>query len=55
VRPISDALIKVDGVAGATDLGDGRVVLILNLAALGRMARPTRGGDAASLDRARSA
>lgn len=55
VRPISDALIKVDGVAGATDLGDGRVVLILNLAALGRMARPTPGGDAAPLDRARSA
>jgi two-component system chemotaxis sensor kinase CheA len=55
VRTITDALIKVDGVAGATDLGDGRVVLILNLAALGRAARPTAGGDATFVDRARSA
>jgi two-component system chemotaxis sensor kinase CheA len=30
VRPLSDALIKSDGVAGATDLGDGRAVLILD-------------------------
>ncbi len=40
VRGMADALIKVDGVAGATDLGDGRVVLILDLAALARGARP---------------
>jgi chemotaxis protein histidine kinase CheA len=29
----------VDGVSGATELGDGRVVLILDAAALGRRAR----------------
>ena len=39
VRGMADTLIKVDGVTGATDLGDGRVVLILDLAALGRRAR----------------
>lgn len=42
VRGIADSLISVDGVAGATDLGDGRVVLILNLPDLARQAR-TRG------------
>ena len=31
VRPITDPLIKVEGVTGATDLGDGKVVLILDL------------------------
>ena len=48
---MADALIKVDGVAGATDLGDGRVVLILDLAATWRatprrapVARPKREG-----------
>ena len=30
VRPLGDALVKVEGVVGATDLGDGRVVLILD-------------------------
>ena len=55
VRTISDAMIKVDGVAGATDLGDGRVVLILNLAALARRARRLPGAEATSLGRARSA
>ena len=34
VRGLSDPLVKVAGVAGATDLGDGRVVLILDVAAL---------------------
>jgi two-component system chemotaxis sensor kinase CheA len=34
VRGLSDPLVKVAGVAGATDLGDGRVVLILDAAAL---------------------
>jgi two-component system chemotaxis sensor kinase CheA len=42
VRPLSDALIKVDGVAGATDLGDGRAVLILDPA---RLAATLRGGS----------
>jgi two-component system chemotaxis sensor kinase CheA len=42
VRTMMDAMIKVDGVAGATDLGDGRVVLILNLPALARLAPSAR-------------
>jgi two-component system chemotaxis sensor kinase CheA len=39
VRPLADALVKVEGVVGATDLGDGHVVLILDaqqLAALNK-------------------
>jgi two-component system chemotaxis sensor kinase CheA len=39
VRSMADAIIQADGVAGATDLGDGRVVLILNLPDLARHAR----------------
>jgi two-component system, chemotaxis family, sensor kinase CheA len=39
VRSIADALVRVEGVSGATDLGDGRVVLILDTAALLRVAR----------------
>ena len=39
VRAAVDPLIQVDGVAGATDLGDGRAVLILDLQS---MARGTR-------------
>ena len=34
VRAINDPLIQVAGIAGATELGDGRVVLILDAAAL---------------------
>ncbi|HEX8117502.1 MAG TPA: chemotaxis protein CheA [Pyrinomonadaceae bacterium] len=34
VRGLNDPLVKVAGVAGATDLGDGRVVLILDATAL---------------------
>jgi len=43
VRPIDDPLVKVDGVSGTTDLGDGRPTLVLDLGALtGRLpaARP---------------
>jgi two-component system chemotaxis sensor kinase CheA len=36
VRAITDPLVKVNGIAGATELGDGRVVLILDAAALVR-------------------
>jgi two-component system, chemotaxis family, sensor kinase CheA len=36
VRTMADALIRVDGVSGATDLGDGRAVLILDPVALAR-------------------
>lgn len=39
VRTTTDPMLKVEGVAGATDLGDGRVVLILNMSALVRAAR----------------
>jgi two-component system chemotaxis sensor kinase CheA len=35
VRPLTDALVRVDGVSGTTDLGDGRPTLVLDLAALG--------------------
>jgi len=34
VRAISDPIVKVAGISGATDLGDGRVVLILDLPSL---------------------
>jgi two-component system, chemotaxis family, sensor kinase CheA len=36
VRTMADTLLKIDGISGATELGDGRVVLILDAAALGR-------------------
>ena len=39
VRAIADPLIRVPGVSGATDLGDGRAVLILDAAAIARAAR----------------
>jgi two-component system chemotaxis sensor kinase CheA len=39
VHPISDPLIAVPGVAGATELADGRVSLILDAAALVRLSR----------------
>ncbi|HEX3903860.1 MAG TPA: chemotaxis protein CheW [Polyangia bacterium] len=35
VRPLEDALVRVTGVSGTTDLGDGRPTLVLDLAALG--------------------
>ncbi len=36
VRPMLDPLVRVEGVTGATDLGDGRVVLILDALRLAR-------------------
>ena len=42
VRSLADALVKVDGIVGATDLGDGRVVLILDGSRLAAMARVNR-------------
>ena len=39
VRAIADDLVQVDGISGATDLGDGHVVLILDPAVLARQAR----------------
>ena len=38
VRPLTDRLVKVAGIAGATELGDGQVVLILDVANLFRIA-----------------
>jgi len=35
VRPIDDQLVRVHGVSGTTDLGDGRPTLVLDLVALG--------------------
>ncbi len=35
VRPISDVLVRAPGIAGATDLGDGRPTLVLDLFELG--------------------
>ena len=35
VRPLDDQLVRVHGVSGTTDLGDGRPTLVLDLAALG--------------------
>jgi two-component system chemotaxis sensor kinase CheA len=35
IRPLEDALVRVRGVSGATDLGDGRPTLVLDLVALG--------------------
>jgi two-component system chemotaxis sensor kinase CheA len=43
VRTFTDPLIRIAGIAGATELGDGRVVLILDLPALAHAARKTRG------------
>jgi len=34
IRPLADPLVKVTGVSGATDLGDGRPTLVLDLMAL---------------------
>ena len=43
VRMTADPLIRVDGIAGATDLGDGRAVLILDVVAIARAARARAG------------
>jgi two-component system, chemotaxis family, sensor kinase CheA len=39
VRSIADPLVRVEGISGATDLGDGKVVLIIDPAALARVVR----------------
>jgi len=38
VRPMTDPLIRSEGITGATDLGDGRVVLIVDLVRTARLA-----------------
>jgi two-component system chemotaxis sensor kinase CheA len=54
VHPLSDPLTAVPGVAGATELADGRVSLILDAAALVRRSRES-GSAARSLHNASSA
>jgi two-component system chemotaxis sensor kinase CheA len=39
VRPLTDSVIRVPGISGATELGDGRAVLILDAMALTRASR----------------
>jgi two-component system chemotaxis sensor kinase CheA len=59
VHPVADPLVAMPGVAGATDLGNGRVSLILDTAALLRLAEEQRearvaarlGGDRADVRR----
>ncbi len=41
VRPLTDPLVQVIGIAGATELGDGRVVLIIDTLTLTRNANST--------------
>jgi two-component system chemotaxis sensor kinase CheA len=43
VRSTQDPLIRVDGVTGATDLGDGKAVLILDAGAIARSTRDRQG------------
>jgi two-component system chemotaxis sensor kinase CheA len=45
VKTITDPLVRVEGVSGATELGDGRLVLILDVAAVGRTLRPRGTGE----------
>ena len=42
VRPLADPLVQVPGLAGATELGDGRPVLIIDPVGLARYARARR-------------
>jgi two-component system chemotaxis sensor kinase CheA len=49
VRPLADPLAQAPGFAGATELGDGRAVLILDTAGLARLARTRRRTTAAPL------
>jgi two-component system, chemotaxis family, sensor kinase CheA len=51
VRPVNDPLLQVAGIAGATELGDGRIVLILDAAAISRSGRKGGKSEASSSDR----
>ncbi|HLU68800.1 MAG TPA: chemotaxis protein CheW [Kofleriaceae bacterium] len=44
VRPLEDPLVRVPGVSGTTDLGDGRPTLVLDFLALGGQVRAAQGG-----------
>lgn len=57
VRAIADPLVRVEGVSGATDLGDGHVVLILDPTTLARVIKQRgarRLGDIAGWGRLRA-
>jgi two-component system chemotaxis sensor kinase CheA len=43
IRPMNDVLVRAPGVSGATDLGDGRPTLVLDLVALGTTLDGERG------------
>jgi two-component system, chemotaxis family, sensor kinase CheA len=43
VRPLEDPLVKVTGISGATDLGDGKPTLVLDLVSLAAVAGHARG------------
>jgi two-component system chemotaxis sensor kinase CheA len=47
VRPLEDPLVQVPGVAGSTDLGDGRATLVLDLPALASRLASATAGEAA--------
>ncbi|WP_437736813.1 chemotaxis protein CheA [Sorangium sp. So ce1335] len=47
VRPLEDPLVKVPGVSGSTDLGDGRPTLVLDLVTLSGRLSSGQGGQAA--------
>jgi two-component system chemotaxis sensor kinase CheA len=47
VRPLVDPLVHVPGIAGATDLGDGKPTLVLDLVALGGRRSMPEGAHAA--------
>lgn len=47
VRPLEDPLVQAPGISGATDLGDGQPILVVDLVALGGVVRSVRGGAAA--------
>jgi two-component system, chemotaxis family, sensor kinase CheA len=46
VRPIDDPLVRVTGVAGSTDLGDGRPTLVIDLVALSARLSGVQGASA---------
>jgi two-component system chemotaxis sensor kinase CheA len=48
VHPVADPLVAMPGVAGATDLGNGRVSLILDPVALLQLAEAQREARAAA-------
>ena len=57
VRTVADPLVRVEGISGATDLGDGRVVLILDPATLARLSKQRAArvlGDRAAWGRVRT-